>query len=800
MSEFLDLVQGIQFALKAQLMYTSGHPRARSAIQALGAIMGEWLATKPSLHLAASNGRLFLDGAPFEGKHLHLTAMARQLTERQISGIIFLRGVTPAELAEILAILILKPAKVEAEGGVAAIFAAKDLPHIQLSQTQYKEVREGEGGDEDHGGPTDTINKTGGPADPALQAALEALAKSMNEATTAAAPRAGYGSQGFRGIDGPQATAGANTPPQPTFNLKILTEQWEEQLELIPQQSLLEGTFEPAHLGFLGGTPLSFGMGDKFPPSTQVEGLRRALLALTPEKLMAVVAGLDSLPSGHTGMRMAFQSLAPESFAQAADALMESGTPWEPVRDAMFETIRFAPQQQTLLSELEAQLRANGAGPEQIARLQELIQQLDWENQSVEEKLRQAQEQGRLWQITLDQRLRFLKRLLDEGRVEGLLALMEQILDALRSDEVAHREMAAQTLTGVARWMEDPGLPAEAEGPLIQGLTAHFGWETLAHIHRSSAEALGVVVSSLVTRGEPGQALTLLHEITGLCAFQEGGQEWRETALAALWEGLGYEPHLAKVADLLHTANPETMMGELIPYFDAVGLPAARYLVRVLGEEPDRKRRIRELEAIRGMGELALPAVYEGLESPSWYLVRNALNLVSDMGDAGALEAVRASLAHPDGRVKRAAVRALWKLGGPASVAPLLAALPVVEPETQSEIMFALVQVRAVPAIGALGAFAMDKRYAEAMRARAAETIGQIGDPRSVQVLVEIVRRKGRLFTSAEPIQVRLAACKALLALGTPTAWEALCELVAAEPWHRDRTVLQQVVNTRRNT
>ena len=77
MSEFLDLVQGIQFALKAQLMYTSGHPRARSAIQALGAIMGEWLATKPSLHLAASNGRLFLDGAPFEGKHLHLTAMAR---------------------------------------------------------------------------------------------------------------------------------------------------------------------------------------------------------------------------------------------------------------------------------------------------------------------------------------------------------------------------------------------------------------------------------------------------------------------------------------------------------------------------------------------------------------------------------------------------------------------------------------------------------------------------------------------------------------------------------------------------
>jgi len=84
--------------------------------------------------------------------------------------------------------------------------------------------------------------------------------------------------------------------------------------------------------------------------------------------------------------------------------------------------------------------------------------------------------------------------------------------------------------------------------------------------------------------------------------------------------------------------------------------------------------------------------------------------------------------------------------------------------------------------------------------AKAAETIGQIGDPRSIQALVEIAGRKGRLFTTAEPLPVRLAACKALLALGTPAASEALFELVAAEPWHRDRTALQQIVNSRRSS
>jgi HEAT repeat protein len=233
---------------------------------------------------------------------------------------------------------------------------------------------------------------------------------------------------------------------------------------------------------------------------------------------------------------------------------------------------------------------------------------------------------------------------------------------------------------------------------------------------------------------------------------------------------------------------------------DAVGLPAARFLVEALGAEPERKRRGRLLDGIRSMGELALPAVYEGLDSPAWYLVRNALNLLSDMGDAGALDAVVRCLSHPDARVNRAAVRALWKLGGPLSMTPLLAAFPQVEPETQSEIMFALVQVRAAQSVSTLAAYAMDRRNLEAMRVKAAETIGQIGDPRSIQALVEIAGRKGRLFTTAEPLAVRLAACRALLALGTPAASEALFELVAAEPWHRDRTALQQIVNSRRSS
>jgi hypothetical protein len=45
---------------------------------------------------------------------------------------------------------------------------------------------------------------------------------------------------------------------------------------------------------------------------------------------------------------------------------------------------------------------------------------------------------------------------------------------------------------------------------------------------------------------------------------------------------------------------------------------------------------------------------------------------------------------------------------------------------------------------------------------------------------------------------VRLAACRSLLTLDAPAAKEAVAELVAAEPWHKDRSLLQQVLDAHR--
>ena len=126
MSDLAALAQTLQMALKALTMYTEAHPRSQEALQTLGSQVDAWLGRQPHLHLATSAGRLFVDGAPVEANTLHLTALQRQLSERQISGFVIQRGVQADELLAMLRLLILKPSRLEEQGGIAQVIPVRE--------------------------------------------------------------------------------------------------------------------------------------------------------------------------------------------------------------------------------------------------------------------------------------------------------------------------------------------------------------------------------------------------------------------------------------------------------------------------------------------------------------------------------------------------------------------------------------------------------------------------------------------------------------------------------------------------
>jgi hypothetical protein len=737
-------------ALKALLMYTDAHPRSQEGLRVLLEGIEEWLVDKPALHIAASGGKLFLDGAPAEGQNLHTAALVRQLSERQISGFVIQRGVTQAELLGMLKILILKPAKLEEMGGVAKVMVEQRLLHISLSQTQYKEVREGE-----------PQGVGDGPAELAaqIQSALPAI-----------------------------------------MDLSKMLKRWQEGLESAlpgPGGSLAGGPGGigealPLDLAFLGPVAEEMGWGSGFPTAPQMEALRQALLALPGPTMLSMLGGLQTLPSTPPSLGMAFQALAPEMLGHAAAKTLLQGASWPGLKDTLFELMRASPQKQAMVESLEAQFRGQGLEP---GRMQDLLRQMDWDNQSLDEKVRRATSEAALWDLSLDQRLSLLRDLLDLNRSEEFLQVLELFLEQLTSEDAFRRDAAARALAAVSHWMREPGLPLEAQGPLLQGLVAHFGWEAVPAIHAITTQALETVLACLVIRGEAPLAQAMIQEMEGLCAFLEDSPEWRGQGLVQLRGRLCAEDLMSAAVENLHRAEAEDMLTDAIPYFEFLGEPAARYLVATLGEEPDRKRRGRLLDVIRVLGPVAIPALQDGLHSPTWYLVRNTLNLMADMGDAGLLDEVVVCLRHADGRVRRSAVRALWKLGGPAGGKHLLACLPGSDPETQMEILFGLGQIQTPEAVPALVELAKNGGNAERLRIKTIETLGQISSPAAIPGLLELVRRKGRIFTSAEGTDIRIAAARALLAIGTPQAELGLRQVVADEPRNQDRDALQRILD-----
>jgi HEAT repeat protein len=142
-------------------------------------------------------------------------------------------------------------------------------------------------------------------------------------------------------------------------------------------------------------------------------------------------------------------------------------------------------------------------------------------------------------------------------------------------------------------------------------------------------------------------------------------------------------------------------------------------------------------------------------------------------------------------------VRAAWKLAGPASEQALLKLLPGTDPETQMEVLFALGQVRSESCIPALSIYIQDRRTADRLRHKAIEVLGLIGHPTGVAPLAELLKRKGfAIFSSAAESQdIRLAAARALAAMGLPEAFAALQKALESEPKGPDRTAMEQILN-----
>jgi HEAT repeat protein len=472
-------------------------------------------------------------------------------------------------------------------------------------------------------------------------------------------------------------------------------------------------------------------------PEEAAEVIRAAMAEMDPTTRLAMLLSIDQLPEGST-----------------RDLLRRAAG--DPAR-ALVQTLAKTDDQLSLLSE---RLREMGVTREQ---LDEMLDVVSWEKLPVEERIAKLSEGTRIFDFPADKLLRFLKLLLDEGRAADVQQVLVRYVTGLAQQSLYVRRTVCDTLGQVALFIKKPGLPREVEQLVGTAILNQFVLETDPAMRTALTGAAANFIAMLVATGRSEPALRVVARLDAAVP----------SASSSLSESFGEAHRATELVAQSISADPESLAHFVLPLIARLGGAATPAFIETLSTSEDRNHRGRLVKALKTIGDPAFPHLLNALRSTTWFVVRNTLNVFGDIGRAEHVEAIGKRLSHGDPRVRRAAVRALSKIGGPEAEALLVGAAHDKDEETQAEVLLCLGSIKAQSAVPTLAELARVRLLStdDKVRELAIATLGHIGNDAAVSVLGEIVRAKS--FFGGTPA-IRAAATRALGSINSPAARELL--------------------------
>ncbi|HVE71438.1 MAG TPA: HEAT repeat domain-containing protein [Thermoanaerobaculia bacterium] len=369
---------------------------------------------------------------------------------------------------------------------------------------------------------------------------------------------------------------------------------------------------------------------------------------------------------------------------------------------------------------LRERLAAMGITREQF---DEVLDVVSWDKLPADDRVAKLLADNRIFDFPPGKLAHFVRELLDAGRHDDVHRIVECYVTGLTSDSSALRQSVSD---GLAQ-MVSHALPANTEQIAGAALLNHVLREQDPRVKGAAIESAAAFLALLVGTSRSEPALRVIERL------EKAAPQVIADLARALAERA--EPIIGQIC----AADAETAARVVMPLVVRLGGAIAPAVIEALGNEEDRNRRGRLVKALKSIGEPAFPALVEALRSPIWYVVRNTLNVLGDVGTPAHIEPIGKKLEHGDPRVRRAAARALGKIGDAEAEKMLLAAIHDRDPETQAEVLLCL---------------------------------GAMKSTTAVPVLADMIRPKG-FFTREVPM-IRIAAEKALAAIDTPAARDAL--------------------------
>ncbi|HUR82284.1 MAG TPA: HEAT repeat domain-containing protein [Thermoanaerobaculia bacterium] len=387
------------------------------------------------------------------------------------------------------------------------------------------------------------------------------------------------------------------------------------------------------------------------------------------------------------------------------------------VDEARMMVERANAEQLTLLRE---RLASMGISREQF---DELLDTVGWDKLPIDERVAKLLEENRIFNLPPGKVARFVRELADAGRNADVHRIVERYVTGVSADSATLRQNVSDGLAQIITH----SLPRDTEQIAGAAILNHAVRESDARVKSVAVDTAAAFLALLAGTGRSDAALRVLErfELAAPAVVPEMARALSSKS----------EPIIAQIC----TADADTATHVVMPLIVRLGGAIAPALIEALGNEEDRNRRGRLVKALKSIGEPAFPALIDTLRSQVWFVVRNTLNVLGDVGTPALVEPIGKKLEHDDPRVRRAAARALGRIGGAESEKLLIGAIHDRDPETQAEVLLCL---------------------------------GAMKSSTAVPMLADLVKPKG--FFSRDVPMVRVAAEKALAAIDTPAARDAL--------------------------
>lgn len=176
--------------------------------------------------------------------------------------------------------------------------------------------------------------------------------------------------------------------------------------------------------------------------------------------------------------------------------------------------------------------------------------------------------------------------------------------------------------------------------------------------------------------------------------------------------------------------------------------------------------------ALAKTGTAAVPAILPMLKDERWYVVRNMVTILGEIGSAEAANALQTTAQHPEPKVRKEVIKAFMKLNTQAAETTLISLMKDVDADVVRQAIFSLGVIRSRTAVRPL----LDIVTASdlflndlSLKKHAIAALGRIGDRQATNALMDIMDIRGWLA----PVrwqELKAVAAAALGQLGDESA------------------------------